>query len=151
MTPDEALAFVERHGVVLESASLHAMPCLVEAVAGAALGGRWWAHPRGREIFALTRAVRDSPAVATCRLVEGRITFVHARCWPALACVGSRLGTTNLARIREIHSARGRHRIEEEPFPDWLPAAAIAAAQDLTQAQARATLPIPSFLYGPRT
>lgn len=148
MTPDEAIAFVEEHGVVLESASLRGLPCLVEEIAGVALGGRWWAHPRGREIFALTRAVRDSQAVATCRLIEGKITFVHARCWPALARVGDRLPVAHLARIREIHAAHGRHRVEEQRFPDWLPLQAIAAARDLTPAQARATLALPSFLYG---
>ncbi|MBO9663817.1 hypothetical protein [Dokdonella sp.] len=151
MTPDEAIAFVEEHGIVLESASLHALPCLVEAIAGETLGGRWWAHPRGREIFALTRAVRASTAIATCRLVEGRITFVHARCWPALARIGGGLPGTGLARIGEIHTAQGRHRVEERRFPDWLPAQAVASARDLTPDEARATLALPSFLYGQRS
>lgn len=149
MTPDEALAFVERHGVVLESASLQAIPCLADVIAGEKLRGRWWAHPRGREIFALTRAVRDAPTIATCRLVEGKVTFVHARCWPALARVGESLPAARLARIREIHTQRGRHRIEYAAFPGWLPAQAVAAARHLTQDEARATLAIPS--YGLRT
>ena len=52
MTPQAALAFVEKHGVVLVSAR-SAVPPLVEAIAGAPIRGSWWAHPKGREIFRL--------------------------------------------------------------------------------------------------
>jgi hypothetical protein len=42
---------------------------------------------RGREIFRVLYAVSESPDVLVCRLVNGNITFVHRRLWPALARV----------------------------------------------------------------
>ena len=66
MTPCQAVAFVRKHGVVLEAAA-GPVPSLAEAVAGGPIRGNWWAHPRSHEIFALTRAVRDSEDVLVCR------------------------------------------------------------------------------------
>jgi len=83
MTPQAALAFVEKHGVVLVSAR-SAVPPLVEAIAGAPIRGSWWAHPKGREIFRILQAVSDSPDVLVCRLVDGKLSLVHRRLWPAL-------------------------------------------------------------------
>ncbi len=65
MTPRQAIAVVRKHGVVLEAAA-GPVPSLAHAVAGEPLRGNWWAHPRSREIFALTRAVRDSDEVLVC-------------------------------------------------------------------------------------
>ena len=113
---------------------------LVEAVAGQALHGNWWSHPRSREIFAATRAVRDSPQVLVCRIVGGRISFVHERLWPALVCAASRFPAKHLARVREVHSESGKHVVEETPFPTWVPAQTGAAAKRLTLPQALAAL-----------
>ena len=51
MTPDQALAFVERHGIVLESTRRGSIPSLADAVAGEQLGGNWWSHASGKQIF----------------------------------------------------------------------------------------------------
>ena len=48
MSAADALAFVERHGIVLESARHAAIPSLAEAIAGEPIRGSWWAHPKGR-------------------------------------------------------------------------------------------------------
>jgi len=130
VTPGDALDFVRRHGVVLESAA-GAVPSLAAEIAGAPVAGRWWTHARGREIFALTRAVRDSPDVLVCRVVDGRISFVHRRLWPALVRVGGRFPREHLAQIRERHTAAGRHARDEVPFPDWAAAQVVAAAREL--------------------
>lgn len=140
MTAAEALSFVERHGIVLESAH-HARICsLAEAVAGKPFHGSWWAHPGGRAIFAATRAVRASPDVLVCRLVDGKISFVHARCWPALIRLSGRLPRKYLARLHEHHTRSGTHRLEETPFPRWVPAATLALAEHLSEVDARAAL-----------
>src|SRR4029078_7575884 len=78
-----ALAFIEKHGVVLESGQ-GPVPVLAEAIAGGPFRGSWWKHPKRREIFRVTRAVRDSRDVLVCRLVQGKITFAHRRMWPVL-------------------------------------------------------------------
>ena len=140
MTPASALAFVERHGVVCEASRRSGFPSLVDEIAGEAVRGNWWSHARRREIFAATRAVRDSPDVLVCRLVDGKITFVHRRLWPALVLIADRFEPARLARLREIHSASGKHMIEQTPFPDWVPANVTAGAKRLTQAHAIETL-----------
>jgi hypothetical protein len=69
-------------------------------------------------MFRLTRIVRDSPHVLTCRrLIEGTITFVHRRLWPALVSLADHLGTQHLAALREEHTRTGAHRVTSVPFP----------------------------------
>jgi len=123
MTLRQALAFIREHGVVLEAARGPA-PSLAAFIAGEPVRGSWWSHPRGREIFALTRAVRGRDDVLVCRFIAGKITFVHRRLWPALVRASCRLVTERLAQLREIHTTSGRHVIEEVPFPDWVPSSA---------------------------
>ena len=140
MTPVQALTFIKRHGIVCESVRRGAIPSLADAVAGESLSGNWWSHPKGKAIFAVTRAVRDSPYVLVCRLVDDKITFVHERLWPALVRMADRFPPKRLARVTEVHSAGGKHVLQETPFPDWLPAASAAAAKRLSQQQALADL-----------
>lgn len=140
LTPAQALAFVERRGIVCEAAHRGTIPSLVDEIAGEKVRGNWWSHARRREIFAATRAVRDAPQVLVCRIVDGKVTFVHERLWPALARLADRFPRERLARVREIHSASGRHVIEQTAFPDWLTASALAAAKRLGQAEALAQL-----------
>ncbi|MDR3389481.1 MAG: hypothetical protein P4L92_20745 [Rudaea sp.] len=140
MTPRQALDFVERHGVVCEAAHRGAIPVLAEAVAGETLRGNWWSHPRSREIFAATRAVRAAPQVLVCRIVDAKISFVHERLWPALIRAAIHFPAVHLARVREIHSESGKHVVEEIVFPAWVPAQTAAAADRLTMPQALAAL-----------
>ena len=140
MTPAQALAFVERHGIVLESTRRDAIPSLADAVAGETLSGNWWGHARGKQIFAASRVVRDAPDVLVCRLVDDKITFVHARLWPALVRLADRFAPARLARLREVHGADGRHRVEEIPYPGWLDDTTVRAAHGIDEAGARDAL-----------
>jgi len=139
MTARQALAFVRKHGVVLESAR-GPVPSLAEAVAGRPIRGNWWAHRKGRDIFAMTRAVRASDEVLVCRLVDGKITFVHRRLWPALARLADQLPADRLSQMREVHTAAGHHVIREVPFPKWVPAESRSAARELSDEAALAQL-----------
>src|SRR5262245_19736797 len=103
MTEDEALTFIERNGVVLEAAR-GPVPSLADKIAGSPLRGNWWRHPAGREIFRLTRVVRDSVDVLVCRLVEGKVTFLHRRLWPHLVKLASSFPPPALSSIREVHT-----------------------------------------------
>jgi hypothetical protein len=140
MTPAQALDFIERHGIVCEAARRGAIPSLADTIAGEALRGSWWSHSCSREIFAVTRALRESPQVLVCRLVDGKISFVHERLWSALVRVADRFSPKQLARVREVHGEDGKHRVEETPFPDWVPVRTASAADRLTLPQALAAL-----------
>jgi hypothetical protein len=136
LTPQQALDFIERHGIACEAVRRGEIPSLVAAIAGGAVRGTWWSHPKGKQIFAITRAVRDAPEILVCRLIDGKITFVHERLWPALIRVADRFPRKHLARLREVHSASGKHLIEETAFPDWLPKALVSAAKHLDEKDA---------------
>ena len=139
MTPRGALAFVRRHGVVLESAR-GPVPNLAAAVVGRPIRGNWWSHPRGKEIFWLTRAVRDSRDVLVCRVVGGKVTYVHRRLWPALVKVAAAFPRKHLAAFREVHTARGEHELQLVQFPRWVSDVTKRQARRLTPAAARKTL-----------
>ena len=68
-TAAQAVAWVERYGVVTLSAHIEGVPCFVEAVTGEAVRGSWWGHPRGKLIFKLAEALEDSSQVLTLKLL----------------------------------------------------------------------------------
>jgi hypothetical protein len=138
-TIEDALAFVEKHGVVLVSAKGRG-PNLVEAIAGHSIKGSWWAHPEGRRIYAVLGAVTESDQVLVCRLVDGKVTLVHRRLWPALVRLADRFPAEGLAKVRQEHTAAGHHEKHEIAFPRWVPAALAAQAESLGEEEALAAL-----------
>jgi hypothetical protein len=134
----DALRFVEANGIVLES-SHGRVPTFVDFVAGERVT-RWWGHPKSRLIFALTRAMRDSPDVLTCRLIDGKVTYIHLRLWPALVKLAAELDVKNLGAIREEHSPGGKHQLVVTEFPQWVPAEVLAQGKRLTDREARSML-----------
>ena len=65
MDAKQALAWVKKCGIAVESARA-TVPSLPQVVAGEPLRGSWWAHPKGNDIFRLSRAIRRSPDVLVC-------------------------------------------------------------------------------------
>jgi hypothetical protein len=139
VTPRQAIAFVQKHGIVLESAD-GAVPSLVQAIAGGKIKGSWWAHPRGKEIFNLTRAVRDSDQILVCRLIAGKVTLVHQRLWPALVRCAERFRPDQISQLVEEHMPSGQHASRSIPFPDWVPRHIAVEASALSEEVALAVL-----------
>lgn len=139
MTPRQAAAFVREHGVVLESAA-GPVPSLAVAIAGGPIRGSWWSHPRSHEIFELTRSIRRRDDVLVCRLVDGKVTFVHRRLWPALVRVAKRFPSKRLAQIHEVHTPSGHHVTTDVAFPKWVPAEVPAQASQLSEEEALRSL-----------
>jgi hypothetical protein len=131
---------VREQGVVLQSAR-GPVPNLAEQIAGEPIRGSWWGHPSGREIFAVLGRLLESGDVVATRLVEGKITLIHRRVWPALVRVADRFPADRLASVDEVHTATGAHRTVAVPFPDWVPAEDLAAADLLTLDEGFAQLP----------
>jgi hypothetical protein len=73
-----------------------------------------------------------------CRLIKGKITFVHRRLWPALVRAAGGLPSHRLSQVLEVHTPSGRHVKKEIPFPDWVPSDVRAAARHLSEASALA-------------
>ena len=139
MNAAEALDFVRAHGVVLV-AGRGPVPRLVEAIVGEPIAGSWWAHPQGRAIFATLQPVVASSDVLVCRLVDGKITLVHRRVWPALVRLSPRFPRDRLAQVHEEHMPSGRHETSTTPFPQWVPEAVKAEAMALSAEEALAML-----------
>ena len=135
----EALAFVRAHGVVLASAKGKGLN-LVEAIAGEPIKGSWWGHPAGKRIFSLLNAVADSQEVLVCRLIEGKITLVHRRLWPALVRLAEAFPPERISQVLDGHTASGRHVSRSVAFPDWVPPQVVQEAEALSENQARGVL-----------
>ena len=127
-------------GMLLESAR-GPIPNVAELVAGERIRGSWWSHPASHLIFETINDLADSPDVVRLRLVNGKITLVHRRVWPALFRVSDQIATERLASIAEEHTATGAHRKIETPFPNWVPREIVEAAAALTDEQALEALP----------
>jgi hypothetical protein len=141
VTARQALAFVKANGVVLESGRGPA-PNLAERVAGEPIEGSWWGHRKAAQIFHCSRAMRDSKEVLVCRLVEGKVSYVHRRLWPALVNLQTQFAGAQLSAIREVHTSQGKHKTITIAFPNWVPKAVIAEAARLTFAEAARMLPL---------
>jgi hypothetical protein len=142
-----ALAFVERHGVVLVSAKGPA-PRLIDAIAGERINGNWWCHSRSSEIYNVVAEVSEADQVLVCRLVNGKLTLVHERLWPALARLANRVAPERIARVSEQHTASGRHVVHEAPFPAWVPPSVLRQARKMSENDASRLvgewLPVPA-------
>ena len=134
------MALLVERGVLLESAR-GPIPNVAELVAGEPITGSWWGHLASRAIFGVINELADSPDVVRLRLVNGKVTLVHRRAWPALVRVSDRIPATRLASVEEVHTASGAHRTIETPFPDWVPGGVAQAATALTEEQAVDALP----------
>jgi hypothetical protein len=139
MTPKQGLAFVRRHGIVLQAAR-GPVRSLAEAIAGGPIRGSWWGHPKGHDIYRVADAISESNDVLVCRLIEGKVTFVHRRLWPALVKLAARFPKGRLAKIWEEHTETGAHRAKSLAFPKWVPAEVLREADALSPADAEALL-----------
>lgn len=140
MTPKQGLAFVKRHGIVLQAAR-GPVPSLAEAIVGGPIRGSWWAHPKGDEIYRVADAVSESEDVLVCKLIDGKITYVHRRLWPALVKLAPQFASERLAKIWDEHTDGGAHRSKSLPFPKWVPKDVLNDAKGLSQEAAEALFP----------
>jgi hypothetical protein len=129
-----------QHGMLLESAR-GPLPNVAELVAGEPIRGSWWGHPRSHAIFEAINRLAESPDVVRTRLVNGKVTLVHRRLWPALVRVAERFPPERVAALREEHTESGAHRVRAQAFPDWVPDDVIRTGGRLSVAEALALLP----------
>jgi hypothetical protein len=136
----DPMAMLVEHGMLLESAR-GPLPSVEEIVAGEPIRGSWWGHRQSHEIFEVINRIADSPDVVRTRLVNGKVTLVHRRLWPALVRVADRFPPERLAAITEEHTNTGAHRVHQLAFPDWVPDDVLRAGQQLSVDDALAKLP----------
>lgn len=135
------LAFVDKHGVVLASAK-GPVPTLAHQIAGEPIVGSWWSHPKGKQIFEVLSAIDEDVDVRAFKLVDGKVTFVHRRVWPALVRLARDgvIAPERAESVHQEHTESGEHRNFNVPFPDWVEEDVAKAADALTTDAARAEL-----------
>jgi len=131
VTSRQALKWVERNGIVLQAAR-GPVPNLASAVAGEPIIGSWWAHPKSKQIFKLAAEVCENPDILVCKLVGGKITYVHRRLWPYLVKLASRFPKNYLAKVWDEHTPTGKHVSRSIPFPKWVPSEVLEEARRLS-------------------
>ena len=113
---------------------------MAEEIAGAPIRGSWWGHAKGHEIFEIAEAVSESSDVLVCKLVDGKVTYVHRRLWPAFVKLAARFRKSQLAKIWNEHTRSGAHRARSTPFPKWVPRDVAERAAQLSVSQAERVL-----------
>ena len=98
------------------------------------------------EIFDAAQTIRDSPEVLVCKLVAGKIPYVHRRLWPALIKLAPRFRKDQLAKVWDEHTSSGAHRLRRTAFPAWVPTEALIEGKALSVAEAEKLL-LPSWLF----
>ncbi|HEY4607897.1 MAG TPA: hypothetical protein VIH06_01810, partial [Ilumatobacteraceae bacterium] len=96
----EVMAKLIDEGMLLESAR-GPLPNVAELVAGEPIKGSWWGHASGHAIYAELAALDESPDVVRMRLVNGKVTLVHRRVWPALVRAADCFAPRQLAVLHE--------------------------------------------------
>jgi hypothetical protein len=125
---DELLAALERDGLLLLSDP--DLPSVVSLVVGGPIGGSWWGHPRGGEIYRLSNDLADQPQVLLAKLVSGKVTFVHRRLWPAVIAVGQARARWQLDGL----SAAARallQRVDDDGYVPWAAGSSTASVKVL--------------------
>ncbi len=105
----EVLRSLERFGLLLLQD--RKLPSVATIFGGGPMSKSWWSHPRGHEMFRCLESVED--VSLTTRLINGKVTYVHKRLWPALAAAG-------IAIEDDVHTESGRHEKRVEPSKSWM-------------------------------
>ena len=134
------MVWVKDHGVVLRSAH-GPVHNVAEFVAGEPIRGSWWGHVAGKEIYEVLQLLDESPEIVTTRLVNGKVTLIHSRVWPAIVRVADELGVERLAAVHQEHTASGAHRNFDVEFPLWVPTDVMERSTQLSLDQAFSQLP----------
>jgi hypothetical protein len=99
----------------------------------------------------VAEAVCESPEVLVCKLVDGKVTYIHQRLWPALVKLASRFRRGQLARVWNEHTPTGAHRSRRMPFPEWVSSEVMRHAERLSIAEAEQILSPWPMLGGKQT
>jgi hypothetical protein len=118
------------------------LPSLTSLVVGAPVGGSWWGHPRGKEIYRLLNQLAEHPQVLLVKLVSTKVTFVHQRLWPAVVGVGQSRAAWQLDGLTQASTfllglVDESSRLDWEDIPPFLPPDNNRAAESVRALESR--------------
>ncbi len=97
---------VASRGLLLQSGS--EFPSATTLICGAPISGSWWSHPKSSLIHCVLEELDDHAELTTAKLINGKMTLIHADLWPALVAVGRANEAWQTARLSPL--ARSLHR-----------------------------------------
>jgi hypothetical protein len=104
---NRVLGELEERGILLVTDP--ALPSVTGIVAGEAVTGSWWTHPRSQEMYAVLSSLEAEQGVLVVKLIEGKQTLVHRKLWPQLLA----LATSREGWQTDGLSARARALLEK--------------------------------------
>ncbi len=84
---NDMLELIRSVGILLYTD--RAFPSLATTMIGAPVAGSWMTHPMANELYLLGRELERHREVLLVKLLSGKLTFVHARLWPALIAIAT--------------------------------------------------------------
>jgi hypothetical protein len=123
----------ERIGLLMQHDA--ELPSFTMLAAGEPVRGSWWADPRCHQIYDLMQEFDRHMPVLSAKVVNGKVTYVHRRLWPALLKVAQNPAPERVRGLSRT-AERLRERVHEEKTvrADVLRKAGFAATAELTKA-----------------
>jgi hypothetical protein len=90
----------ERYGLLLLVDKM--FPNVATIMAGEPIRGSWWGHPVGGQIFATASKLAAVPDTLTCKLLSGKVTYMHRRLWPSVLSVACSREPWQLSGLSEL-------------------------------------------------
>jgi len=72
--------------------------------------------------------------------VDGKVTYVHRRLWPALVRLADRFRPDALAKAWSEHTPSGAHARRRIAYPEWVPTEVFGQAERISQEDAERQL-----------
>lgn len=123
---------LERYGLLLQHD--RELPSVTLIVAGEPIRGSWWGHPLGHAIYDLLDGFGEQSGQLEAKLIDGKVTYVHRRLWPAFFALARHELEARLAKLPATTVALFRHVESHGPIrADALPPALASAPRELTK------------------
>jgi hypothetical protein len=106
---------VARRGLLLQSGG--ELPSATTLICGAPVSGSWWSHPKSSQIHWVLEELDDHAELTTAKLINGKVTLIHADLWPALVAIGGAREDWQTAGLsplaKSLNRKAGSFRLDE--------------------------------------
>lgn len=90
---------LQQYGLLLEHDK--ELPSVTSIVAGEPIAGSWWGHRLGHQIYALIGELERRSGKLSAKIIDGKVTYVHDRLWPAFLSVAQADARERLAKVAQ--------------------------------------------------
>jgi hypothetical protein len=123
----------ERIGLLLQHDA--ELPSFTALVDGEPIAGSWWSHPLAHPIYDLLQTFTARSGDLHIKLIDGKVTHIHRRLWPAFLV---RVRHLDPARVQRLSpTAQALHeRLHDQPIlrTDELRRSGFADTKQITKA-----------------